>query len=142
MDNDQRPPEPENNNQYNQGYQGYQPANAYYGNPYNGGGGSRGGGRRKGLAAVIAIIMVICLVVGGIITAYVIMPGIYPSLRGDSDLALATPDKDGAQPGNNSGPGSLTITTPSGRMTSIKTWCSSSGEATLQPSTPIRAINA
>ena len=119
--NDQRPSEPENNNQYNP-VQGFQPAgsgynNGYYGNPYNG---STTGeaGRRKGLAAVIAVIMVICLVVGGIFTAYVIMPGIYPSLRGDDGLALAPPDKDGSQPANNNGsnadnkPGSLTTDSP------------------------------
>lgn len=121
--NDQRPSEPENNTQYNPDYQVSPPAgnaynNGYYGNPYNSNNNNRGGGKRKGLAAVIAVIVVICLVVGGVFTAYVIMPGIYPDLRGEDGMALATPDKDGLLPGNNDNsetndkPGSLTTDSP------------------------------
>ncbi len=102
--NDQRPSGPDNNNQYNPA-QGYQPAgngyySGYYGNPYNAGNNNRGGGERKGLAAVIAVIMVICLAIGGIFTAYVIMPGIYPGLRGGDNLAFTTPDGGGSQTEN------------------------------------------
>jgi serine protease Do len=113
--NDNRPSEPENSSQqYTRGHQGGQPAGSgynsgYYGTP-NYGNTNGGGRKRKGLTAVIAVIMVICLVVGGIFTAYVIMPGIYPSLRGEG-VALATPDKDGLQPGTEN-PGSLTTDSP------------------------------
>lgn len=117
---DNRQPENENN-EHNSGYQGYQPAGDGYNNGYyensGQGYGNYGGRKRKGFAALIAIIMVICLVVGGVLTAYVIMPGIYPSLRGEEGLALTTPDTNGLQPDNgnadsNNNQGSLTTESP------------------------------
>lgn len=119
--NDQRPAEPENG-RYNPA-QGFQPAvsgynNGNYGNPYNSNNSGRGGGKRKGLAVVIAIIMAICLVAGGIFTAYVIMPGIYPELRGDGGVALASPEQSvmqspgSADPAASGKSGSLTTDSP------------------------------
>lgn len=62
----------------------------YYGSA-NRGSGSGGRKSRKAAALLVAFVMLVCLALGGILTAYVIMPGIYPSLQNDSNVAQLPP---------------------------------------------------
>ncbi len=86
---------------YNSGYYAAQPGS--YG---------RDGGKksRKAFAFFMAFLMVLCLAAGGVFTAYVIMPGIQPSLPG-SEVAAVSPGQNQPE-GDNGSPGGLTTQSP------------------------------
>jgi len=92
------------------GYGQYQHGNypnygGYYSNQYPGGK-KKGGGALK---AVLAVLMVLCLIAGGIFTAFVIMPAVYPSIISRNPLVV-TAAPDAATEGN--GGGKLTTDSP------------------------------